>query len=229
MATLKLVLDTRRARKDGTFPLVFRIRSADKFCDIASGFTLPQKSFDIKTGSAVKNDEVNNHLEQLREHYNKRFREYLSSNPNSEDLKDLKGYLLNKQPSETTIETFWLDHIQNLKATNRNGGARVYQMSFSTISKEMDLNVSFQKLVYADILALETRLYKRGMTANGISVYMRSFRAICNLAINLELVGNDWYPFRKYKIKKAKTTPRVLSLSEIRDYFDCTKVGVLAN
>jgi integrase len=54
---------------------------------------------------------------------------------------------------------------------------------------------------------------------NGIGVYMRTFRAICNRAINLDFVGYEWYPFRKYKIQKSKTTPRVLSMEEIKSYF----------
>tara|TARA_B110000285_G_scaffold26465_1_gene25701 strand:+ start:136 stop:306 length:171 start_codon:yes stop_codon:yes gene_type:complete len=46
MATLNLVLDTRRARKDGTFPLVFRIRLERKFSDIATGYALKEEDFD---------------------------------------------------------------------------------------------------------------------------------------------------------------------------------------
>ena len=57
------------------------------------------------------------------------------------------------------------------------------------------------------------------MSINGIGVYMRTFRAICNRAINLDFVGYEWYPFRKYKIQKSKTTPRVLSMEEIKSYF----------
>jgi integrase len=48
---------------------------------------------------------------------------------------------------------------------------------------------------------------------------MRSFRTICNKAINLDYVNLNWYPFRKYKIKKGKTTPRVMSIKELTSYF----------
>ncbi len=40
MATLNLILDTRRARKDGTYPIIFRVRVKNKYFDIASGITL---------------------------------------------------------------------------------------------------------------------------------------------------------------------------------------------
>jgi hypothetical protein len=51
MVTLNLTLDTRRARKDGTYPLVFRLRIQDKFCDIGTGFKIFKDQFDIKRRS----------------------------------------------------------------------------------------------------------------------------------------------------------------------------------
>lgn len=54
---------------------------------------------------------------------------------------------------------------------------------------------------------------------------MRTFRAVCNRAIQYNLVDYEWYPFRKYKIKKEKTIPRVLSLEEIQRFFQAD-IGV---
>ena len=53
MATLNLVLDTRRARKDGTYPIVFRVRVEDKFCDIGTGYKIFKEQFDLKTNSLM--------------------------------------------------------------------------------------------------------------------------------------------------------------------------------
>lgn len=52
-----------------------------------------------------------------------------------------------------------------------------------------------------------------------MGVYLRCFRAICNKAIREDLVSFEWYPFRKYTIKKEKTTPRVISKTELSSYF----------
>jgi integrase len=49
---------------------------------------------------------------------------------------------------------------------------------------------------------------------------MRTFRAICNRAILYNVASYDWYPFRKYKIKKEKTTPRTISINEMQLYFN---------
>lgn len=219
MATINLTLDTRRAKRDGSFPLVFRIRLGNAFCDIATGFSVLKKQFDKKTSTIIKDNVSNDQLEELRKHYQKRLRSYLVANVGKEDLKELKQYLTNKLHDEVTVSEFWKDHIRGMRVAGRNGGARVYEFSLDGISAAINLDIPFSKINYKDILFLEESLYKRGMTTNGIGVYMRSFRAICNKAIDMDVIGNDWYPFRKYKIKKDKTTPRVLTMEELRSYF----------
>ena len=220
MATLNLTLDTRRARKDGTYPLVFRVRVEDKFCDIGTGFKIFKEQFDLKTNSLVNDIESNILLDQLKTHYLKRLRTYTAENLGCNDLKSMKAYLINKQPSEFTITEFWVNHIETLKTAGRYGGAKVYNTSLSVISQEIDLNIPFSKLNFKTIVDLESKLFQRGMSTNGIGVYMRSFRAICNKAIHYDIVGYEWYPFRKHKIRKEKTTPRVISVTEMTSYFN---------
>ncbi|MEY3501253.1 MAG: hypothetical protein RL308_2926 [Bacteroidota bacterium] len=220
MATLNLTLDTRRARKDGTYPLVFRVRVEDKFCDIGTGFKIFKEQFDLKTNSLVNDIESNILLDQLKTHYLKRLRTYTAENLGCNDLKSMKAYLINKQPSEFTITEFWVNHIETLKTAGRYGGAKVYNTSLSVISQEIDLNIPFSKLNFKTIVDLESKLFQRGMSTNGIGVYMRSFRAICNKAIHYDIVGYEWYPFRKHKIRKEKTTPRIISVTEMTSYFN---------
>jgi integrase len=220
MATLNLVLDTRRARKDGTYPIVFRVRVEDKFCDIGTGYKIFKEQFDLKTNSLINDIEGNIQLEQLKTHYLKRLRTYTSDNLGCTDIKSIKAYLINKLPTEYTIIEFWKNHIDDLKTSGRFGGAKVYNTSLSVISQELDLNIPFSKLNFKSIIELENKLFKRGLSVNGIGVYMRSFRAICNKAIHFDIVSFEWYPFRKYKIKKEKTTPRVISIKEMKSYFN---------
>ncbi|MBP5994362.1 MAG: phage integrase SAM-like domain-containing protein [Crocinitomicaceae bacterium] len=220
MATLNLTLDTRRARKDGTYPLVFRLRTQDKFCDIGTGFKLHKEQFDIKTNCLIHDIESNIALEQLKTYYLKRLRTYSTEHIGCTDLKSIKEYLVYKPRNVITINEFWINHIEELKTASRHGGAKVYKTILSVISQEIDLNIPFAKLDYKTIVDLENKLYKRGMSSNGISVYMRSFRAICNKAIHFDIAGIEWYPFRKFKIRKEKTTPRVFTMTEMKAYFN---------
>jgi site-specific recombinase XerD len=118
-----------------------------------------------------------------------------------------------------TIISFWQEQINMLNSVGRTGNANAYKIALSTISKSMDLKKSFAKLTYKDLADLENNLYKRGMTVNGVGVYLRTFKAVFNKAINHDIVSYEHYPFRKFKIKKASTTPRVLTVNELKAYF----------
>ena len=218
MATLNLVLDTRRVKADGTFPLVFRIRLGKKYSDISTGFSILVDDFDIKT-SSVKNDLLlNDQLNELESYYLKRLRTYLVTNVGREDIKEARKQLTKRDVSDVTIIEFWKEQIASLIAAGRHGGARVHKTSLSVISQESDLNIPFTSFTFKNLLTLESNLYKRGLSINGLGVYLRSFRTVCNQAVKLDLVSYEWYPFRKYTISKERKTPRVLSLSELNSY-----------
>jgi integrase/recombinase XerD len=220
MATLSLVLDQRRSRKDGTFPLVFRLRIGKQFSDIKTEFKLKPEEFNLKTSSIVNDLESNEILVKLYALYLKRLREFISFHPGALNTKEAREYILNKRPEEITIFEFWESQIKDMCISGRHGGARTYKITLSVLSQETNLNRSFSSFSYKDLVAVEKSLFQRGVSINGISVYMRTFRAICNQAINMDLASHEWYPFRKYKLKKERTTPRVLNAEELKRYFN---------
>ena len=222
MATFTLTLDTRREKKNGTYPVVFRVSLKSKPLFITTGISVKECEFDYSNNIIKNSSDLNLELVKLDNLYRSRFYQFIISNPNTDELKELKEFILYK-PTEKqaqTIYDFWCAEIKQMKLNKRLGGAAIYQQSLNTISKELNLTILFHKLTYKDIVSLETKLYQRGMSANGISVYLRTFRAICNKAIKMELVSFEWYPFRKYTIKKEKTSPRVLATEELISYFN---------
>lgn len=216
---MNLILDTRRAKKDGTYPLVFRLRYLEKYRDLNTGYSVKEKDFNLKTNSVRNNNVMNEQLEKMRSSYYTKMMLYISENKHNENVDDLKNYLTNKLAVEVNIYDFWKEEIDEMKSVGRLGNANIHQTSLTVISHEVNLNIPFGRFGYKDLLLLENKLQKRGLSINGMSVYLRSFRAICNKAIKLDFASITWYPFKNYTIKKQKTTPRVLSLKEIQDYF----------
>lgn len=223
MATIKIVLDQRRAKINETFPVVLRIRHKDRYFDIKTNYCICKNLFDEKKQIIVGNMDANFNIEEQKEMYSKRIREFLKENhATSYDINTLKRYVLQKPAELTTIQEFWKEVIQQLLDSNRTGTARSYITTLSVISKIIDCNCMFTQVSYKDLIIIETTLLKRGVSINGIAVYMRTFRAICNRAILYNVASHDWYPFRKYKIKKEKTTPRTISINEMQLYFNYT-------
>ena len=65
---LNLLLDTRRAKKDGSFPIILRLTHLRKTTSIATGFSVKKKDWNVRKGQ-IKNHykEVSsvNHLNTL--------------------------------------------------------------------------------------------------------------------------------------------------------------------
>ncbi len=221
MATIKIVLDQRRVKKDGTFPLVIRVRYLKDFFDIKTNLSILPKKYDAKNQRLLDDVHANFHLEELKENYAKRIRDFLKDNIGYAFVTaDLKKYVLQKPSELVTIESFWNEIIQQLLDSNKTGNARSYKTTLSVFSKIIDCNTTFNRVTYKDLITVETSLYKRGVSANSIAVYMRTFRAVCNKAILYNYVSLDWYPFKKYKITKEQTTPKVISIETMKKYFN---------
>ncbi len=220
MATIKIVLDQRRVKKDETYPIVIRIRHIKKYFDIKTNYCAQKIQFDEKKQKIINNIEANFDIEEQKDKYSKRIRDFLKENSfTTFDINTLKKYVLQKPTEQLTIEEFWKEIIQQLIDSGRNGSARSYSITLSVISKIIDCNCKFTQISYKDLIIIETTLLKRGVSFNGIAVYMRTFRAVCNRAILYDIVGFEWYPFRKYKIKKENTVPRTISLDDMKIYF----------
>lgn len=218
MATVKIHLDQRRVRKDGTFPLVIRVRIVQQYFDILTAINLKSTDFDSRKEYIKGQPKLSSELQIRKNQTAVQLHSLISS---GKTFSEVKIIMLNRSDKTTvlTIENFWLEEISRLSSVGRAGGARVYLSSFKGIKNVINLNIPFKELKFKDLIKAEEQLRKRNVSFNSISVYMRTLRAICNKAINLELVDASWYPFKKYKIKKEKTVPRTLSIEEMRKFF----------
>ena len=222
MSVVKLVLDKRRMKNTCKFPLVFRVFHKVKYFDISTKIDLLEGEFNSELQVVVSNKVLNKEIQSKLKQLDKAVRKYMAENPDA-SFDNVKGFF--KTSSKTkeeivlTVSDFWLNEINRLVQIGRSGGASVFECSYKVLSKVIDLNRPFKEITHKDLIEVENKLRTRGVSYNSISVYLRSFRTICNRAILLDYVDQSWYPFFKYKIKKETTSPRVLSLEQIRRLF----------
>ena len=223
MSNLKLTLDTRRAKKDGTYPIVFRITINGESRDISTGYSSNVLEWNNNTHQLKKNHPrfhiVNTYLKELEVIYLGRLLEYEKTKNGNFNIQEVKNYLLSKQLSTLMVYQFWFEEVERLKKINRHGAARVSKCALDVLHKVKSLEVPFDKVDFTYLSDAETILSERDVKANSISVYFRSLRAIYNRAINMRVANLSHYPFKAYRIKKEPTVPRPLSLEEIQKYF----------
>ncbi len=223
MAILKLILDTRRARKDKTFPLVFRISAKGDTQYIYTGLYIQIQHWNTNI-LAVKEtlpdyETVYDNLQKLKAKYLEKMADYEQLNPNQVTARELKEYLTALPKPKVTVADFWQREIQQLHKSNRNGSANVYDQTITAIQKICSLNISFEQVNYKFLKELEAQLYSKGLKVNTIGIYFRTFKALYNKAINSQEVGFEYYPFRNFRIKREIVRPRTLTLLEMQKYF----------
>lgn len=224
MIILNLIIDTRRIKKDNTYPIVFRITYKSKYSDIQTGFSSAKSDWSFKLNNVKPShpeyDFLYNKLKTDKVSYLSKI-DLLGSNVGVElDTKQIRTFLLEKDIQPISVKSFWENEIQALLNSNRTGNAQVYKETLSILDKLTNLNVPFEEITYKVLSQLEVELLKRNASTNTISVYLRTFRALFNKAINSDVVSYQHYPFRAFKIKRESTVPRAITIEELHRFFN---------
>nr|WKN34384.1 site-specific integrase [Tunicatimonas sp. TK19036] len=224
MATnIKLLLDTRRARKDGSYPLVMRVIHDRKSINISLGYSLQSKDWDAKNERLKRTSQVVENTTRFNNMLHKKRTKAYDTIAKLDDEKklthltmsELKAQLIeNKTTSKPTVFQFIEEHITQLKKARKAGNADVYGQVLKRLrifNNGKDLK--FEALNYAFLTRFENWHFSNGSSVGSLSVYMRTIRAAYNKAIKSKIVASSYYPFNDYKIKSQ--TPIRRSLTEI--------------
>lgn len=213
-----LSLDTRRNKKDGSYPLVMRLGHNRRTTSIPTGISLKKNDWDEKNRLIRKSYQgvetvarLNNILQKKKsEAMDVIMKLHEDGKLNAISLADLKMCLHQSKESQSFL-TFTEQLIEELKKAGRFGTARSYNCVYNVVRKfNQDRDLTFRDITYSFLRKFETSHKSKGNTANGLGVYMRTIRAIYNKAIKSGLVEKDLYPFEAYKIKSIPTEKRAL-------------------
>ena len=221
---LTLLLDGRRIKKDGTFPIIIRLTHLRKTTSIATGFSVEQKDWNERK-SQIKNNYTGvssvNHLNTLllkelaraNEIINKLFDRgelyYLS-------IYEIKQKIIRKTNYESFFE-FGQSLVDDLMKAERIGTARTYLFTLSRVKKfNNGKDLKFNQLNFDFLKRFERNHLSKGNSLNGLSTYTRSIRAIYNKAIRAGIIDNEVSPFYRYQIKKTPTAKRALDIIYIK-------------
>ena len=80
------------------------------------------------------------------------------------------------------------------------------------------LDIPFSEMDYNWLKRYEAWLRKQGKSENTIGIRFRNIRMIFNLAVNMELLKQEDYPFRKFNVSKLhkETAKRALAKEEVK-------------
>jgi len=223
--SISLRLDTRRKRKDNTYPIIMRLGHFQKTTSIATGQSLQKMYWNEskkQVRSSYKGVESVKFLNNLllsevakaqeiinRLHYKGEL-DFLS-------MKQLKAKIVRKSKYESFFE-YGLEIAKDLRTAQRFGTARNYEGIISILKVfNKQKNLKFNELNLDFLKRFEQfHLAKSGNTQNGLASYMRTIKAIYNKGIKDDIIEREYYPFLKYQIKTNPTEKRAIKVESIK-------------
>lgn len=244
LATAKIIcyLQNESKKKPGYFPICLQI----VYQGVPRRITLPYKckrtewDFDKSCfkksfeGYRTANKVLRNKLdlsESIIEGYEKKALPYVHKKFREDFLGKKTKIVAN---SRKTVKSFALEITQEFLELGKMGQYDVYNNMYNRLNAFSNLEyIYFEEIDFSFLKKWEIFLFNQGAKAGGIHVYMRTFRALYNQAIDRGLVEEKHYPFatprnrRGYSLKhlKTKSTPRAMTYEEIEAFksFDYLK------
>ena len=221
---LTLKLDTRRAKSDGTFPIIIRITHLRKTTSIATGFYVQKPDWDNRRGQvkysykgAYSVPHLNTLLLKELTRANSILNKLIDNGElNYLSIREIKERIVQKNKFESFF-AFGESLVEELKQQNRLGTARSYDFLLKRLRKfNKGRDLKFNQLNYDFLKRLEHEHLSRGYSWNGLSTYTRTIRAIFNKAIRAGLIAREASPFLRYQIKQVPTAKRALPVKHLK-------------
>lgn len=221
MVYYKLIMDTRRHKTDGLYPIFVRISYNKNNTTITTGVRVKKEHWD---GSNQLVTRLNKNFQKLNqsisELYLKIQKVILRLQESGEfSFERLKDQLSNKpviKEREVTFYDFSNKLIKDMMELNQTGNALIYQTAMNRFILYSSQSVRFSEIDYNLLLGYKQSLLLTGLKANTISNYFRTIKAIYNKAIKAKLVDRSLYPFLDIPIKQERTPKRAIGIEEIQ-------------
>ena len=102
-----------------------------------------------------------------------------------------------RKGSSFSINELFSQRIEELRADDKAKTARIYFNSLSKFESLFGENVPFSKVTTELMQQFKSEMEKDGLSTTTISIYLRNFRTICNIAIKRNLMPEGQYPFKR--------------------------------
>lgn len=233
MATsLKLNLDRRRKLIDGTNPICLILNHNNTKSYINLGFYVDSDHWNIdfmriSKGSKVKNPHLINYKihqklkegQEIIDSLELKGKLQITSHP------ELRKFIINNSCFDKSFTEFLDQIINEYKVNMKEGQERIYRCAKRFIerygTKPAGSSYSFEEIDYTFLKLAETKFKPRLIgNKNGLSVQMRTIRAVWNRAIKSGIVDRNKYPFSDYKIGKSKTHKTAISQDDLKKLRD---------
>ena len=229
MASIKLLLNKYRARRDGTYPLIFQIIHNRQKKLLYTPYKLYPDEFDVKKSKVLHLSDERRNVREVR-----RINRDLTLQRKSLD-KHIETLELQREAYSAAdiIFRYRIEHdslnllhyvdmqIERKQNQGKYGMAAALCSTRSSLTAFIGLRIVHLNDLNAPFVRdYEDFLMRRGVCPNTICYYMRNLKSVFNQAVQDGHSMTTANPFRFVRVKQAKTVKRALGRNELRKLSD---------
>ncbi|QIP12231.1 site-specific integrase [Spirosoma aureum] len=233
--TAAVVLDTRRQKLDGTYPLRLRVT-----------YQRERKYYSIKLTDLTQTEWDKLSGERLRDDKLREIRDKIKTYESDADsvLKDMDRFTFARfeklyfddhttdasQKAQDVYHAFE-EQIKRLSQQGSASTASIYQTTLNSL-KAFKPRLRFEEITPTFLEKYDDYLTSRGKSVTTVSIYLRNIRTMVNAAKAKGLIAANEYPFGKnrYEVPAARNVKKALTLAEIEKiYHYQTETGSIAD
>jgi hypothetical protein len=198
-----LFLDNRKAKKDGRYPVKLTIYCSPDKKRYSTGIDLTKQEWEKINSDRLRDDNLKEIKIKLNL-YKERSQSILNT------LRPFSFYGFEEQffqnartKTDLSLQSWFDDYIDNLKAEGRIGTAILYRSTINSINL-FKPNMLLQDVTHLFLQAYETNMTGLKKSPSTVGIYLRHLRAIVNKAIVAKVLKQENYPFIKYEIPAGR-------------------------
>lgn len=219
MATTKFYLDCRSKAKDGKGNVVITLYHNGSTATFGTGTRLyPNEWNGSKAVHIAGSEAINAILTEKKQYIDKQIA-LLSLEDRFEYMTatELKQAVLNGEArkSKRHLISDLLNEYVSISGL-KDGTKKIYRLTLGKVKAYGGDSVCIENVNLKWLKGFDSFLAKT-QGANGRSIYLRAFRAVCNYARHLGIIFQ--YPFDNFQIKQEETRKRSINIDDLRKFY----------
>jgi integrase/recombinase XerD len=216
--SVKVVPDARRVKNDKRFPLKLRVTYKGIRKYYATTFDVTEEEW-----QSVNSAEAKGRLRKIKTEI------AVIESLAQKSCENLKPFLFsqfeynfyNGKAQLQSVEAGYDQYIEQLKVNKQYGSADSFKTALSSLRK-YKRNLQFEHITKEFLEGFENWMLMNGKSITTVGIYVRTLRAVMNVAKEKELIDQKGYPFgrRKYVIPTGMNVKKALDIEQVKQIFE---------
>ena len=212
--TVAAVLDTGHPRADGKFPARIRVNYARQRVYFSTGKALSREEWErLGTAKARAAIDVRQDIESSFNIVRDTVQDLTTAGAFSFDALNRRL----KNAAAGSLNTIFRARIDSLRAAGRIGSMMCYDSTLKGIERFAGEHIPISAMSVGWVERYAAHLRKEGKAQTSIAIYLRTLRAVLNIAKRDGILKESQYPFGRgrYEIQEGEGRKMALTLEQI--------------